>query len=43
MAVFPFVEEELLFDGCFGLEPTVSQSLRLKAFGTWGEITLAEG
>jgi len=43
MAVFRSVEEELLWDGCLGLESTVYHSRRLKAFGTTGEITLDEG
>jgi len=43
MAVFRSVEEELLLDGCLGLESTVCDSRRLKALGTKGEITLDEG
>jgi len=43
MAVFRSVEEELLLDGCLGLESAVCHSRRLKAFGTRGDIRLDEG
>jgi hypothetical protein len=42
MAVFRSVVEELLLDGCPGLESTACHPRRLKAFGTRGDIMLDE-